>query len=85
MKRSKERSDAVDELQRQTMTGFRHICELLGVPEHEDDIHVPEVVSCYSIQYNNKSIAIMNMVKLSGNDFATRITILLYATILQQE
>ncbi|CAM9153609.1 unnamed protein product [Ascophyllum nodosum] len=43
LKRSKERSDAVDELQRQTMTGFRHICELLGVPEHEEDIHVPEV------------------------------------------
>ncbi|CAM9828683.1 unnamed protein product, partial [Scytosiphon promiscuus] len=40
LKRSKERSDAMENLQRHTVSGLRHICDLLGAPEPEDDTHV---------------------------------------------
>lgn len=45
LKRSKERSDAMENLQRHTVSGLRHICDLLGAPEPEDDTHVAEMVS----------------------------------------
>lgn len=48
LKRSKERSDAMENLQRHTVSGLRHICELLGTPEPEDETHVAEMV-CKSI------------------------------------
>lgn len=44
LKRSKERSDAVENLQRHTVSGLRHICDLLGASESEDDTHVAEMV-----------------------------------------
>ncbi|CAN0564747.1 unnamed protein product, partial [Ectocarpus sp. 12 AP-2014] len=44
VKRSKERSDAMENLQRHTVSGLRHICDLLGAPESEDDTHVAEMV-----------------------------------------
>eukprot|EP00903_Cladosiphon_okamuranus_P017528 g16143.t1 len=44
LKRSKERSDAVENLQRHTVSGLRHICDLLGASESEDDAHVAEMV-----------------------------------------
>ncbi|CAM9105161.1 unnamed protein product [Ectocarpus fasciculatus] len=44
LKRSKERSDAMENLQRHTVSGLRHICDLLGAPESEDDAHVAEMV-----------------------------------------
>ncbi|CAM9259165.1 unnamed protein product [Pylaiella littoralis] len=44
LKRSKERSDAMENLQRHTVSGLRHICDLLGAPESEDDAPVAEMV-----------------------------------------
>lgn len=49
-KRSKERSDAMEHLQRHTISGLRHICELLGAPEAEDDSHVAEMV-CSGVRF----------------------------------
>lgn len=35
----------MENLQRHTVSGLRHICDLLGAPETEDDAHVAEMVS----------------------------------------
>lgn len=35
----------MENLQRQTMSGFKHIYDLLGAPEPEDDSHVADIVS----------------------------------------
>lgn len=53
LKRSKERSDAMENLQRHTVSGLRHICDLLGAPEPEDDTHVAEMVSRTSYHYSS--------------------------------
>lgn len=52
LKRSKERSDAMENLQRHTVSGLRHICDLLGAPEPEDDTHVAEMVSITLYDYS---------------------------------
>ncbi|CAM9478053.1 unnamed protein product [Discosporangium mesarthrocarpum] len=43
-RKSKERTEAVENLQRHTVSGLRHICDLLGAQEPEDDSHVAEMV-----------------------------------------
>lgn len=35
----------MENLQRHTVSGLRHICDLLGAPESEDDTHVTDMVS----------------------------------------
>lgn len=35
----------MENLQRHTVSGLRHICDLLGAPESEDDAPVAEMVS----------------------------------------
>lgn len=35
----------MENLQRHTVSGLRHICDLLGAPESEDDTPVAEMVS----------------------------------------
>lgn len=34
----------MENLQRHTVSGLRHICDLLGASESEDDTHVAEMV-----------------------------------------
>lgn len=34
----------MENLQRHTVSGLRHICDLLGAPESEDDTHVADMV-----------------------------------------
>lgn len=39
----------MENLQRHTVSGLRHICDLLGAPESEDDAHVAEMVSWVNV------------------------------------
>lgn len=42
----------MENLQRHTVSGLRHICDLLGAPEPEDDTHVAEMVSITLYDYS---------------------------------
>lgn len=44
LKRCKERSEAVEKLQRRTLSGMMHISELLGAAEPNEDTPIVEVV-----------------------------------------